>query len=63
MAHPATIESKKLSKANTLIDTFVESCEQQATMRLSLLETVSCRYSGISIDVYRAVTGLSLIHI
>ena len=57
MAHPATIESKKLSKANTLIDTFVESCEQQATMRLSLLETVSCRYSGISIDVYRAVTG------
>ena len=57
MAHPATVESKRLIKANALVDAFAEACEQQAAARLSLLEAVSCRYSSMPIDDYRAVTG------
>ena len=57
MAHPATVESKKLSRANELIDAFIESKDQKEQARLSLLETVSCHYSGLSISAYRTATG------
>jgi len=57
MAHPATVESKKLSRANELIDAFIESNDQKEQARLSLLETVSCHYSGLSISAYRTATG------
>lgn len=57
MAHPITVESKKLSTANGIIDAFVETQNHRESARLSLLETVSCHYSGLSIDVYRATTG------
>lgn len=57
MAHPATVESKKLARASELVDAFIESQGQKGLARLSLLETVSCYYSGLSIGAYRATTG------
>lgn len=57
MAHPATVESKKLSRASELIDAFIENQGQKELARLSLLEVVSCHYSGQQIGAYRTTTG------
>lgn len=57
MAHSTTVESKKLSIANGIIDAFVELQNHRESARLSLLEAVSCHYSGLPIGIYRAATG------
>lgn len=57
MAHPVTVESKRLERANGLIDAFASRCENPDLARLSLLEAASCQHSGMSIDVYRATAG------
>ncbi len=57
MAHSATVESRKLRRLNDLIASFVEPVENRALSRLSLLEAVSCRRSGIPVETYRAMTG------
>ena len=57
MAHPVTVESKRLEQACGLVDSFVNRHKDPSLARLSLLEAAACRYSGIPVDVYRATTG------
>lgn len=57
MAHPVTIENKRLSMANEILDAFAKTQNHRELARLSLLEAASCHYSGLPIDVYRATTG------
>lgn len=57
MPHPVTVESKKLEQACDLVDSFANCRKNPSLARLSLLEAVTCRYSGMPVDVYRATTG------
>ena len=57
MTRPETVERKRLARAYYLIDKHVSCSEDSVSARLVLLENVSCRCSGISIDVYSSVTG------
>ena len=57
MAHPVTVESKRLEQACGLVDSFVNRHKDPSLARLSLLEAAACRYSGMPVDVYRATTG------
>ena len=57
MAHPVTVESKKLEQACGLVDSFANRHKDPSRARLSLLEAVACRYSGMPVDVYRTTTG------
>ncbi len=57
MAYPDTIENKLLEQANRLIDATVPNNDSTVTMRLSLLEAVSCYRSGFSLAEYRDATG------
>ena len=57
MAHPDTIENKRLSDAFKLIEEATADYRDRLAARLCLLEAVSCMRSGIPIDVYRETTG------
>lgn len=57
MAHPVTVESKRLEQACGLVDSFVNRHKDPSLARLSLLEAAACRCSGMPVDVYRATTG------
>lgn len=57
MAHPDTTEKKRLSAAYAAIDDAVFGLSNHAQAKLTLLEHVSCSYSGISITDYYRVTG------
>ncbi len=59
MAHPETQEERRLEHAAALIDAALgqERCRPDA--RLSLLEALSCKRSGLAPDEYRKTTGYS----
>ena len=57
MAHPVTVESKRLEQACGLVDSFANRHKNPSLARLSLLEAAACRYSGMPVDLYRVTTG------
>lgn len=57
MAHPDTTEKKRLLAASAVIADATSGLNNYAEAKLTLLEYVSCGYSGISITDYFRVTG------
>lgn len=57
MAHPDTTEKKRLLAASAVIADATSGLNNYAEAKLTLLEYVSCSYSGISITDYFRVTG------
>lgn len=57
MAHPETLEHKKLSQAYSLVEGALANHQDKAAARLSLLESVVCLRTGIAEDEYREITG------
>lgn len=54
-----TIEQKALSEANALLTKYCEHFDDKTAARLSVLESVSCKCSGIDIASYEKETGYS----
>lgn len=46
-----------MKAANEILDAVVEGCGGDALARLSILEAISCRHSGLSLHDYYEVTG------
>lgn len=57
MARPDTIEHRKLSGVRASINNAILAVGDHDVAKLTLLEYVSCKYSGISIDSYYEITG------
>lgn len=57
MTRPETVEHRRLARACCLIEKYVSCFRDPVSARLTLLENVSCRCSGISLDAYSSVTG------
>lgn len=60
MAHPDTTEKKRLLAASAVIADATSGLNNYAEAKLTLLEYVSCSYSGISITDYFRVRAIPL---
>ena len=57
MARPDTLETRMLHSAQRMLEDAAAGKQDDPSTRLSILEAVSCRHSGIELKQYQSITG------